>query len=84
LFSLGEDRYLTTLMAKYFPKMKFTFVPDAYAQTAVPDEFSVLLSQRRRWINSTVHNLAELLRLNNMCGFCLFSMRGVVFVDLIG
>lgn len=84
LFSLGEDRYLTTLMAKYFPKMKFTFVSDAYAQTAVPVEFDVLLSQRRRWINSTVHNLVELLRLNNMCGFPLFSMRGVVFIDLIG
>lgn len=84
LFSLGEDRYLTTLMSKHFPKMKLTFIADAHAQTAAPEEFQVLLSQRRRWINSTVHNLVELLRLNNMCGFCCFGMRGVVFVDLIG
>jgi chitin synthase len=84
LFSLGEDRYLTTLMAKYFPKMKYTFIADAYCQTAAPDKFSVLLSQRRRWINSTVHNLVELLRLDNMCGFCCIGMRGVVFIDLIG
>lgn len=84
LFSLGEDRYLTTLMAKYFPKMKMTFVADAFAQTAAPDELKVLLSQRRRWINSTVHNLVELLKLNNMCGFCCVGMRGVVFIDLIG
>lgn len=84
LFSLGEDRYLTTLMAKYFPKMKFSFVADAKCLTNVPQEFNVLLSQRRRWINSTVHNLVELLRLNNMCGFCCFGMRGVVFIDLIG
>jgi chitin synthase len=84
LFSLGEDRYLTTLMSKYFPKMKFTFVADAKCLTNVPQDFSVLLSQRRRWINSTVHNLVELLRLDNMCGFCCIGMRGVVFIDLIG
>lgn len=84
LFSLGEDRYLTTLMAKYFPKMKYTFIADAYCQTRAPDAIEVLLSQRRRWINSTVHNLVELLRLDNMCGFCCFSMRGIVFIDLVG
>lgn len=84
LFSLGEDRYLTTLMSKYFSKMKYTFIPNAHAYTQAPDEFSVLLSQRRRWINSTLHNLVELLRLSNMCGFCCLSMRMVVFIDLIG
>lgn len=84
LFSLGEDRYLTTLMSKNFSRMKMKFVADAQCLTRVPDDFSVLLSQRRRWINSTVHNLAELLLLNNMCGFCLFSMRGIVLTDLIG
>lgn len=84
LFSLGEDRYLTTLMSKYFSKMKYTFVPDAHAYTEAPEKFSILLSQRRRWINSTVHNLAELMRLKNMCGFCCLSMRMVVFIDLVG
>jgi len=84
LFSLGEDRYLTTLMSKHFPKMRTKFVADAKCLTQVPDDFGVLLSQRRRWINSTVHNLVELLHLETMCGFCLFSMRGVVFTDLIG
>ena len=84
LFSLGEDRYLTTLMSKHFSKMKTKFIADAKCETRVPSEFSVLLSQRRRWINSTVHNLAELLYLPTLCGFCLFSMRGIVFIDLIG
>lgn len=84
LFSLGEDRYLTTLMSRYFSKMKYTFIPDAHAYTEAPDEFSVLLSQRRRWINSTVHNLVELIKLDNMCGFCCLSMRMVVFIDLVG
>src|ERR1700761_1389206 len=57
LLSLGEDRYLTTLLMKHFPSMSYRFVPDAKAWTAAPEEFSVLLSQRRRWINSTIHNL---------------------------
>jgi len=84
LLSLGEDRFLTTIMLKNFPHMSFKFIPDAYAQTAAPEEWSVLLSQRRRWINSTIHNLAELIFVKDMCGFCCFSMRFVVFVDLLG
>ncbi|KAL1305421.1 hypothetical protein AAFC00_002307 [Neodothiora populina] len=84
LLSLGEDRFLTTLMLKHFPQCSFKFVPDAYALTAAPEEWSVLLSQRRRWINSTIHNLAELIFIQDLCGFCCFSMRFVVFVDLFG
>jgi chitin synthase len=84
LLSLGEDRFLTTLMTKHFPYMSYKFIPDAYASTAAPDTWGVLLSQRRRWINSTIHNLAELVRLREMCGFCCFSMRFVVFIDLFG
>ncbi|WVF66498.1 hypothetical protein IAT40_001238 [Kwoniella sp. CBS 6097] len=84
LFSLGEDRYLTTLMMKHFPTFKMKFTPDAVAHTVAPNKWSVLLSQRRRWINSTIHNLVELLFLPEMCGFCLFSMRWVVFLDLLG
>lgn len=84
LLSLGEDRYLTTLMTKHFPNMSYKFVPDAYAFTAAPETWSILLSQRRRWINSTIHNLAELMLLKDMCGFCCFSMRFVVFIDLFG
>lgn len=84
LLSLGEDRYLTTLMTKHFPHMSYKFIPDAYALTAAPETWSILLSQRRRWINSTIHNLAELVFLKDMCGFCCFSMRFVVFIDLFG
>ena len=84
LLALGEDRYLTTLMTKHFPAMSYKFIPDAYAQTAAPETWSVLLSQRRRWINSTIHNLAELVFLKDLCGFCCFSMRFVIFIDLFG
>ncbi|KAJ2704064.1 hypothetical protein FB645_003597 [Coemansia sp. IMI 203386] len=84
LLSLGEDRYLTTLMMKHFPNFKLKFIQDAKCKTIAPEKWSVLLSQRRRWINSTIHNLAELMFLKDMCGFCFFSMRFVVFLDLFG
>ncbi len=83
LLHLGEDRYLTTLVLKHFPTYKTKFVRDAQAETVAPDSAKVLLSQRRRWINSTVHNLAELVFLDQLCGFCCFSMRFVVFIDLL-
>jgi chitin synthase len=82
LLHLGEDRYLTTLILKHFPNMKTTFTGDARCLTNAPDRWNVLLSQRRRWINSTIHNLLELLYLKELCGFCCFSMRFVVFLDL--
>ncbi|GAA6000854.1 hypothetical protein JCM10207_004691 [Rhodosporidiobolus poonsookiae] len=84
LLALGEDRYLTTLILKHFPNYKTKFIPDAQAMTVAPHSWSILLSQRRRWINSTVHNLAELMFLPDMCGFCFFGMRFVVFIDLLG
>lgn len=84
LLLLGEDRYLSTLMLKTFPKRKQVFVPQAVCKTTVPDEFKVLLSQRRRWINSTVHNLMELVLVRDLCGTFCFSMQFVVFVELIG
>ncbi|KAI5294587.1 Chitin synthase, class 3 [Ascosphaera acerosa] len=84
LLLLGEDRYLSTLMLKTFPKRKQVFVPQAVCKTIVPDEFKVLLSQRRRWINSTVHNLMELVLVRDLCGTFCFSMQFVVFIELIG
>ncbi|OIR58135.1 MAG: class-IV chitin synthase, partial [Amphiamblys sp. WSBS2006] len=44
----------------------------------------VLLSQRRRWINSTIHNLFELVLVPEMCGVFCFSMKFIVVVELIG
>lgn len=84
LLLLGEDRYLTTLMLKTFPCRKLLFVPSARCHTIVPDTFSVLLSQRRRWINSTVHNMLELIQVRDLCGTFCFSMQFVVFMELFG
>ncbi|KAJ2151258.1 hypothetical protein J3F82_003460, partial [Coemansia sp. RSA 637] len=83
LLHLGEDRYLTTLMLKHHPYYKNKFTSDAQCRTNAPDTWQVLLSQRRRWINSTVHNLLELVFLPRLCGFCCFSMRFIVFIDLL-
>ena len=83
LLHLGEDRYLTTLLLKHHPKHKTKFLFSARAWTIAPENFAVFLSQRRRWINSTVHNLIELIPLQQLCGFCCFSMRFIVFVDLL-
>ncbi|KAL4752170.1 chitin synthase D [Aspergillus terricola var. indicus] len=84
LLLLGEDRYLSTLMLRTFPKRKQIFVPQAVCKTVVPDKFMVLLSQRRRWINSTVHNLMELVLVRDLCGTFCFSMQFVIFVELVG
>ncbi|CAJ0851105.1 18231_t:CDS:10, partial [Entrophospora sp. SA101] len=84
LLLLGEDRYLTTLMLKTFPKRKMMFVPQAICKTIVPDTFKVLRSQRRRWINSTVHNLLELVLIPDLCGTFCFSMQFVIFMELVG
>ena len=60
------------------------FCPQARCRTVAPDTFKVLLSQRRRWINSTIHNLMELVRVQDLCGTFCFSMQFMVFMDLVG
>ncbi|GAA5837418.1 hypothetical protein JCM11251_002103 [Rhodosporidiobolus azoricus] len=84
LLLLGEDRFLTTLLLRNFPNRKMMFCPHARCRTVVPDTFKVLLSQRRRWINSTIHNLMELVLVRNLCGTFCFSMQFITFIDLIG
>ncbi|KAJ8605480.1 hypothetical protein MRB53_041425 [Persea americana] len=84
LLLLGEDRYLSTLMLKTFPKRSRSSFLKLFAKPLFPDKFKVLLSQRRRWINSTVHNLMELVLVRDLCGTFCFSMQFVVFIELVG
>ena len=84
LLLLGEDRFLSTLMLRTFPHRRMMFVPQACCRTEVPHTFRMLLSQRRRWINSTVHNLMELVLVRDLCGTFCFSMQFVVLMDLVG
>jgi cellulose synthase/poly-beta-1,6-N-acetylglucosamine synthase-like glycosyltransferase len=82
LLLLGEDRFLSTLMLGTFPKRKMVYVPQAVCHTTVPHTYKILQSQRRRWINSTIHNLLELVFLPTLCGtFCL-SMQFVIAVSI--
>ncbi|KAI6030517.1 family 2 glycosyltransferase [Pisolithus orientalis] len=83
LLLLGEDRYLTTLLLKHFPMYKMQFIRDTHAETVALDDWKVLLSQHHHWINSTIHNLGELMFLDQLCGFCCFSMHFIVMMDLI-
>ncbi len=84
LLLLGEDRFLSTLMIRTFPGRDMSFCPQAECHTIVPTSFRVLLSQRRRWTSSTIHNLMELMRVQNLCGIFCFSMQFVVFCELVG
>ena len=85
LLLLGEDRFLTTLILKYLPlfseEYKIKYIPSAKCYTTVPNKWSILLSQRRRWINSTLHNLFELLFIPQCGFFC--GMRFLTFMDII-
>lgn len=84
LLHLGEDRYLTTLLMKNFYKRKLIFVPSAKCSTYVPADYKTLRSQRRRWINSTIHNMFELVCVDKLCGTFCFSMQFTIGFELFG
>jgi Chitin synthase len=73
----------SSLLLKHHPRFKTKFIRDAKASTTAPDSWAVFLSQRRRWINSTIHNFLVLFSVPGLCGFCCFSMRFIVMLDLI-
>jgi len=83
LLSLGEDRFFTTLLLRFFPDKKIKYIHEAVCTTIVPNKWSVLLSQRRRWINSTIHNLIELMSIRTLRGVACFSIKTVILMDLI-
>lgn len=84
LLHLGEDRYLTTLLMKNFYKRKLIFLASAKCKTCVPADYATLRSQRRRWINSTVHNMFELVIVDKLCGTFCCSMQFIILVELFG
>ena len=71
------------LLLKHHPRLKTKYIRDAKAWTTAPEQWGVFLSQRRRWINSTVHNFLVLFGVPGLCGFCCFSMRFIVMLDLV-
>lgn len=82
LLHLGEDRFLTTLLLKYRPDRSTKFIPKSIVWTMVPESWSILLSQRRRWISSTIFNQFYLLGVD-LKGIGIFSMKAIIILDLI-
>ncbi|KAJ7173470.1 glycosyltransferase family 2 protein [Mycena filopes] len=84
LFSLGEDRFLTTLMMKHFPTLRPSFAPTRLRTRWRPSRGRFCShsggdgSTRRSTIFASSCCLPELF------GFCCFSMRFFVFIDLLG
>ncbi|KIM54647.1 glycosyltransferase family 2 protein [Scleroderma citrinum Foug A] len=82
LLHLSENQYLTMLLLKHFLMYKMHFIQDAHAETLTPDDWKVS-SQHCQWLNSTIHNLGELMFLDQLCGFCHFSMHFIDMIDLV-
>ncbi|KAJ7038911.1 chitin synthase-domain-containing protein [Mycena alexandri] len=82
------EYFISHNMAKAFESLfgSVTCLPGCftlYPSTRPPDDWKILPSQRRQWINLTVHNLGELPFLEQLCGFCCYSMQFVVMISLV-
>ena len=59
IYHLGEDRWLCTLMVQAGWRLEYCAA--AENKTFCPDNFDEFYKQRRRWIPSTLANLALLI-----------------------
>lgn len=57
--SLGEDRWLCTLLLQRGYRVEYSAASDAY--THCPEKFGEFYNQRRRWMPSTTANILDLL-----------------------
>jgi cellulose synthase/poly-beta-1,6-N-acetylglucosamine synthase-like glycosyltransferase len=58
---LGEDRYLTHLIHKTFPKFSIGFCPHARCKTDPPSSVWKFVQQRRRWLLGSIANEAYMI-----------------------
>eukprot|EP00121_Abeoforma_whisleri_P008127 Awhi_evm2s7448 len=58
-YDQGEDRWLSTLLLKHGWLLQYAASADAY--TYCPSTFHEFYNQRRRWVSSTIANLADLI-----------------------
>eukprot|EP00121_Abeoforma_whisleri_P009127 Awhi_evm2s8385 len=58
-YDQGEDRWLSTLLLKHGWLLQYAASADAY--TYCPSTFNEFFNQRRRWVSSTIANLADLI-----------------------
>jgi chitin synthase len=59
--SLGEDRYLTHLFHKTFPRNSIGFCPTARCCTDPPNTILKFIKQRRRWLLGAISNEAYMI-----------------------
>jgi len=81
LLEIGEDRYLTSLLLRNFPNMSTDYIEQAKCWTNVPDRFTTLLCQRRRWTNSLIHCHISLLL--NLPKYGFFKKIFFIFVIVL-
>jgi chitin synthase len=59
IVSIGEDRWLCTLLLQRGYRVEYSAASDAY--THCPEGFREFYNQRRRWVPSTMANIMDLL-----------------------
>ena len=82
LLNIGEDRYLSTLLIlKNIGKLKY--IQNAKCETKTPPDFYSLLLQRRRWTNSMIHCLIQLIKKTKSKKLLLLSLSELTIVMLM-
>ena len=59
--NLGEDRYMTHLFHKKFPRNSIGFCPTARCKTDPPNDLGKFIKQRRRWALGSIGNEAYMI-----------------------
>ena len=86
---LAEDRVLClSLVSKKHQRYTLRYVKKSVADTDVPDSISVLMAQRRRWINGSWFALVDSVRKfrrifrseHNIVRKCCFSLQMIYYI----
>jgi cellulose synthase/poly-beta-1,6-N-acetylglucosamine synthase-like glycosyltransferase len=75
---LGEDRFLTNLLLKFYPKFDAKYIKNAICYTDAPNDIKTLLCQKRRWTNSLI--FCHLWLLLNTPKYSLFKRLRFIFI----
>ena len=75
---LGEDRFLTNLLLKFYPKFDAKYIKNAICYTDAPNDIKTFLCQRRRWTNSLI--FCHLWLLLNTPKYNLFKRFRFIFI----
>lgn len=82
LLNIGEDRYLSTLLL-IKNKGQLKYLEAARCETICPDTLYSLMIQRRRWTNSMIHCLIELIKKTKKRSIKLIAIIELIIVILM-